>query len=163
VNTNSADEFGNKVQGCGTEDAKILYCYTVLLIIVIIIFLNFLAHWHKAAGRKTRLDIQNYGCNGNLLCYHIVVERNRNSKGMKKITLRNTKKYTNQTGMNLTPPPPPSQNSHVVRWHCTAESKRRFAEIKMCLMCFIIIIFLAHQHKACRQLKIKQEMTAVGD
>ena len=28
---------------------------------------------------------------------------------------------------------------------------------------FIIIIFLAHQHKACRQLKIKQEMTAVGD
>ena len=27
----------------------------------------------------------------------------------------------------------------------------------------IIIIILAHQHKACRQLKIKQEMTAVGD
>jgi len=27
----------------------------------------------------------------------------------------------------------------------------------------IIIIFLAHQHKACTQLKIKQEMTAVGD
>ena len=27
----------------------------------------------------------------------------------------------------------------------------------------IIIIFLAHQHKACRQLKIKQEMTAVSD
>jgi len=27
----------------------------------------------------------------------------------------------------------------------------------------IIIIFLAHQHKACRQLKIKQKMTAVGD
>jgi len=27
----------------------------------------------------------------------------------------------------------------------------------------IIIIFLAYQHKACRQLKIKQEMTAVGD
>jgi len=26
-----------------------------------------------------------------------------------------------------------------------------------------IIIFLAHQHKACRQLKIRQEMTAVGD
>ena len=23
--------------------------------------------------------------------------------------------------MNLTPPPP-SQNSHAVRWHCTAES-----------------------------------------
>jgi len=30
-------------------------------------------------------------------------------------------------------------------------------------MVIIIIIFLAHQHKACRQLKIKQEMTAVGD
>ena len=27
----------------------------------------------------------------------------------------------------------------------------------------IIIIFKAHQHKACRELKIKQEMTAVGD
>jgi len=35
------------------------------------------AHQHKAAGRKTRLDIQNYGCNGSLLCYHGVVERNR--------------------------------------------------------------------------------------
>ena len=30
------------------------------------------------------------------------------------------KKYKNQAGMNLTPPPP--QNSHAVRWHCTAES-----------------------------------------
>jgi len=37
----------------------------------------YLAHQHKAAGRKTRLDIQNYGCNGNLLCYYGVVERNR--------------------------------------------------------------------------------------
>ena len=27
--------------------------------------------------KKTRLDIQNYGCNGNLLCCHSVVERNR--------------------------------------------------------------------------------------
>ena len=35
------------------------------------------AHQHKAAGRKTRLDIQNYGCNGNLLCDHGVEERNR--------------------------------------------------------------------------------------
>ena len=41
-----------------------------------------------------------------------------------KITLCNIKKYKNQAGMNLTPPPP-SQNSHAVRWHCTAESKRR--------------------------------------
>jgi len=28
---------------------------------------------------------------------------------------------------------------------------------------FYFLFFLAHQHKACRQLKIKQEMTAVGD
>ena len=46
-----------------------------------------------------------------------------------KITLCNIKKYKNQAGMNLTPPPP-LQNSHAVRWHCTAESKRRDAEIK---------------------------------
>ena len=36
----------------------------------------FLAHQHKATGRKSRLDIQNYGCNGNLLCDIGVVERN---------------------------------------------------------------------------------------
>jgi len=48
-----------------------------------------------------------------------------NSRGMKKIT----EKYKNQAGMNLTPPPP-SQNSHALRWHCTAESERRVAEIK---------------------------------
>ena len=27
MNTNSAAEFGNKVQSCVTEDAKIFYCY----------------------------------------------------------------------------------------------------------------------------------------
>ena len=42
-----------------------------------ILLLFFKAHQHQAAGRKTRLDIQNYVCNGNLLCYHGVVERNR--------------------------------------------------------------------------------------
>ena len=52
-----------------------------------------------------------------------------NSQGMKKITLCNTEKYKNPAGMNLTPPPP-SQNSHAVRWHCTAESQPRVAEIK---------------------------------
>jgi len=31
------------------------------------------------------------------------------------------------------------------------------------IITIIIFCFLAHQHKACRQLKIKQEMTAVGD
>jgi len=39
------------------------------------------------------------------------------------IMLCNTKRYKNQAVMNLTPPPP-SQNSHAVRWHCTAESER---------------------------------------
>ena len=48
--------------------------------------------------------------------------------GNEKITLCNIKKYKNQAEMNLTPPPP-SQNSHAVRWHCTAESERRVAEI----------------------------------
>ena len=33
--------------------------------------------------------------------------------------------------MNLTPPPRPSQNSHAVRWHCTAESRLRVTEIKL--------------------------------
>ena len=47
----------------------------IINIIIIIIIIS--AHQHKAAGRKTRLDIQNYGCNGNLLCDHGVVERNR--------------------------------------------------------------------------------------
>jgi len=42
--------------------------------------------------------------------------------------LCNTEKYKSQAGMNLTPPPP-SQNSHAVRWHCTAQSERRVAEI----------------------------------
>jgi len=31
------------------------------------------------------------------------------------------------------------------------------------IIIIIIITFLAHEQKACRQLKIKQEMTAVGD
>ena len=51
-----------------------------------------------------------------------------------KNTLCSTKKYKNQAGMNFTPPPP-SQNSHAVRWHCTAESKRRVAEIKSWFLC----------------------------
>ena len=39
------------------------------------------------------------------------------------------KKYKNQAGINLTPPPP-SQNSLAVEWQRTAESERRVAEIK---------------------------------
>jgi len=64
---NSRDDFGH-------DDSTI---NTVVVIIVIIIIIIFKAHQHEAAGRETRLDIQNYGCNGNLLCYHGVVERNR--------------------------------------------------------------------------------------
>ena len=37
---------------------------------------------------------------------------------------------------------------------------RPYGAIQICLL---LLLFLAHQHKACRQLKIKQEMTAVGD
>ena len=48
----------------------------------------------------------------------------------KKLRYAIQKKYKNQAGMNLTPPPPPSQNSHAGRWHCTAESERRVADIK---------------------------------
>ena len=82
--------------------------------------------------------------NGRVLCisflteavYYYFLTPVLNSQGMKKITLCNTKKYKHQTGMNLTPPPP-SRNSHVVRWHCTAESEQKVAEIKV----IIIIIF----------------------
>ena len=59
------------------SEATTLWRYTNLCIIIIIIIIIILAHQHKAADRKTRLDIQNYGCNSNLLCYHGVVERNR--------------------------------------------------------------------------------------
>jgi len=31
------------------------------------------------------------------------------------------------------------------------------------LLLLLLLLFLTHQHKACRQLKIKQEITAVGD
>jgi len=48
-----------------------MFCFCILLLLLFFYF--FWAHQHKAAGRKTRLDIQNYGCNGNLLCYRGVV------------------------------------------------------------------------------------------
>jgi len=44
-----------------------------------------------------------------------------NSQGMKKLRYATQKSTKNQAGINLTPPLPPSQNSHAVRWHCTAE------------------------------------------
>ena len=39
--------------------------------------------------------------------------------------------------------------------------KLRYAIIIIILL--LLLLFLAHQHQACRQLKIKKEMTAVGD
>jgi len=45
--------------------------------------------------------------------------------------------------------------------HGTAPLKvRPYGAIQISLL---LLLFLAHQHKACRQLKIKQEMTAVDD
>ena len=41
---------------------------------LVVVLLLFVAHQHKAAGRKTRQDIQNYGSNVNLLCDHGVVK-----------------------------------------------------------------------------------------
>jgi len=38
VNTNSAAEFGNKVQSCGTEDAKIFYCYRLEPVLLLLLF-----------------------------------------------------------------------------------------------------------------------------
>jgi len=57
------------------SEVTVLWRYTNRFMIVI--FIIFKAHQHKAAGRKTRLDIQNYHCNGSLLCCRGVVERNR--------------------------------------------------------------------------------------
>ena len=73
-----AAEFGNEAQSCGTEDAKIFYCYRlepVRCIIIIIIIIIKPTSTKPQAG-KIRLDIQNYGCSGNLLSDHGVAERN---------------------------------------------------------------------------------------
>ena len=60
-----------------TAPLKLRHYGAIQMGFIIIIITIFKAHEHKAAGRKTRLDIQNYGCNGNLLCCHGVVEGNR--------------------------------------------------------------------------------------
>ena len=69
-----------------------------------------------------------------LLLLFICLPRYSIPKEWTKITLCNTEKYKNQAGMNLTPPPP-SQHSYAVRWHCTAESEQRAAEIKSWFLC----------------------------
>jgi len=59
------------------------------------------------------------------------------------------KKYKNQAGMNLTPPPP-SQNCYVVRWHCSAESECRVTEIIRFII--IIIYILIYAPEVCKDL-----------
>jgi len=46
---------------------------------------------------------------------------------------------------------------------CASEVRTLWQYTNVFIIIIIIIIILANQHKACRQLKIKQEMTAVGD
>ena len=67
-----------------------------------------------------------------------------NSQGMKKLRYAIQKSTKNQVGMNLTPPPA-SQNSHAVRWHCTAASERRVAEIKKLLLLLLLLIGYSHE------------------
>jgi len=67
--------------------------------------------------------------NENRLCrYYYLLDPDGQFPGNEKITLI-CKEKIQKAGMNLTSHPP-SQNSHAVRWHCTAESERRVAEIK---------------------------------
>jgi len=53
------------------------------------------------------------------------------------------------------------------RWKRNVVSRVSPVIVVICLPIFYYYYYyyyyLAHQHKACRQLKIKQEMTAVGD
>jgi len=43
------------------------------------------------------------------------------------------------------------------------ECRDESARVLTTVTSHVLLFFLAHQHKACRQLKIKQGMTAVGD
>ena len=54
-----------------------------------------------------------------------------------------------------------TQQIEVVEQHACAYAQTD-GQPENIIIIIIIIIILAHQHKACRQLKIKQEMTAVG-
>jgi len=65
---NSGNDFGHD------DSTMNIVMAIIIIIIIIIITTTFLAHQHKAAGRKTRLDIQNYGCNGNLLVLLLLLQ-----------------------------------------------------------------------------------------
>ena len=94
---------------------------------------------------------------GSLVIIIIILTPVLNSQGMKKITLCNTKKYKNQAGMNLTPPP--SQNSHAVIWHCTAESEQRVAEIKSRFLSHRLLLLILFANTSIKQLGIQQSIT----
>jgi len=54
--------------------------------------------------------------------------------------------------------------SSSAHWHAAWPQRRWSYDLMvLCKSVLLLLLFLAHQHKACRQLKIKQEMTAVGD
>ena len=59
----------------------------ITFIIIIIIILK--AHQHKSAVRNTRLDIQNYGRNGNLLCCGKKTAHTARCRAMEKRWKRN--------------------------------------------------------------------------
>ena len=58
----------------------------------------------------------------NVIVITVIFAPSTQFPGNGKLRYAIQKKYKNQAGMNLTPPPP-SQNSHVVRRHCIAKSK----------------------------------------
>jgi len=72
----------------GHDDSTI----NIVVVIIIIIIVYYVAHQHKAAGRKTRLDIQNYGCNRNLLYYYCLPLRQISSRILYKTVLRELKR-----------------------------------------------------------------------
>ena len=51
----------------------------------------------------------------------------------------------------------------LVPAHPGSPGQRASEVMTLCRYTNLFIIILAHQHKVCKQLKIKQEMTAVGD
>jgi len=65
-------QLSHKFQAVFSACTKIIQLAGLLLLL-----LFFKPTSTKPQAEKTRLDILNYGCNGNLLCYNSVVERNR--------------------------------------------------------------------------------------
>ena len=79
----------------------------------------FLARQHKAAGRKTKLDIQNYGCNGNYYYYwqcwpHIYTDICQNAPYfvVKFSKFSSPQAARGHWPHNQNPAPPPPQTPH---------------------------------------------------